>query len=189
MSLRLGLCLVGTALAIGPAQAGTVAGKLELPPPPERAPIRAKGFLDRMENPLAPVRPVSVTPFLVVALEGSTKPTAPPELTWVLAGESFKHPVVIAPVGAHIVISNQSKTPRTLIAEEDPKLLPPGTLNPNATRSFRSEAPAVFTITDPNASHLRGKAVIVATPYVATVDDSGRFEIPNVPEGTYKVAV
>ncbi|MGE0548458.1 MAG: hypothetical protein AB7O24_15385 [Kofleriaceae bacterium] len=189
MSLRLRICLVGAALAIAPAHAGTVTGKLELPPPPERAPIRAKGFLDRMENALAPVRSVSVTPLLAVALEGTATPTAPPEMTWVLAGESFKQPLVIVPVGAQVVISNESKTPRSLVAEEDPKLLPPGPINPKATKSFRGGAPTVLTITDPNATHLRGKVVVVATPYVAMVDDAGKFEIPNVAEGTYQVKV
>jgi len=182
--------LVGVIAALaGPTWAGTVAGKLELPVPPERGPVVAKGFLDRMENPLADIKKVSVGPYLVVALEGPAKPdAAPAQVTWDLVGESFARPVIAVPVGAEVVIKNQTKISRTIGAAEDPKLIV-GPLNPTGTKSFRATQPAVYTIGDKDAPYLRGKIVVVEAQHVATVDDAGRFEMPDVPDGNYKLKV
>ena len=49
-----------------PGRAGTVVGKLELPPAPERGPVIAKGFIDRVENPLADIKKPNLAPYLVV---------------------------------------------------------------------------------------------------------------------------
>lgn len=184
------LSFVVAGLAMGESLAGTVVGKLDLPPPPDRPPIAVKGFLDRMENPLAPVRPVPVTPHLLVVLEGGDATVeSPPQVTWELAGESFARPVVGAPVGAEVVIKNTSKLARTLAAAEDPKLIPAGPINPTGPKSFRPTTPAIYTIGDKHAPHLRGVLVVVPTKHFATVDASGRFTIEGVPEGTYKLRV
>ncbi len=171
-----------------PAHAGALAGKLDLPPPPERPPMRSKGFLDRMENALAPLRGVNINPLLVVAIEGAGT-TAPAQVNWELVGESFARPVIIVPVGAELVIKNTSAIARTLTVAEDDKLLPGGPINPGGTKSFRATAPNVYTIGDADVPHLRGKVVVVATPFVAVVDDAGKFDIADIPEGSYQAKV
>jgi hypothetical protein len=181
-------CFVLCALAQA-ARAGTVVGRFELPPAPARVPVAAKGFLDRMENPLVPVRDRSVAPYLVVVLEGEAKPESPGQVSWDLVGESFARPVVAAPVGAEVVIKNTSRTARTLVAIEDPKLVPSGPINPTGPKSFRVTEPKLLTIADKDAPHLRGKLVVVNTPYVTSVDDAGKFELTDVAEGAYKLRV
>jgi hypothetical protein len=190
MRLGLSVGIAGVvAVFAGPSLAGTVAGKLELPPPRERPPVIAKGFLGRVENPLADIKKLNIAPYLVVVLEGEAASTAaPPEVRWDLVGESFVRPVIAVPVGAEVVIKNQTKVPRMIGAVEDPKLIV-APLNPTGSRSFRASQPAVYTIADRDAPHLRGKIVVVPTLHVATVDDNGRFEIADVPDGTYKLRV
>lgn len=182
--------VTGSSLA---AMAGPVSGRLDLPPPPERPPPATKGFLDRVENPLAPARPVAVTPWMIVVLEsaqGPAKVNAPGQVTWELVGESFGRPVMGAPAGAEVVIKNTSRTARTLVAAEDPKLIPAGPINPTGPKSFRpTEGGKVFTIGDTDAPHLEGTLVVVDSPYVATVDDAGRFEFGDVAEGSYKLKI
>lgn len=179
----------GIAMFAGPIRAGTVAGKLELPPAPERGPVIARGFLDRTENPLADIKRVNLAPYLVVALEGGAGPdTAPAEVIWELAGESFARPVIAVPVGAQVVIKNTTKVSRTIGVAEDPTLIV-GPLTPAGTKSFRATQPAIYTVGDKDAPHLKGKLVIVATTHLANLDDGGRFEMTNVPEGTYKLRV
>ena len=180
----------GAALA-APARAGTVFGRLELPPPPERAPVVARGFVDRIENPLADIRKPSLGPYLVVSLENDARSdAAPPQVSWDLVGESFARPVIAVPVGAEVVIKNQTKIARTITAAEDAKLIV-GPLNPTGTKSFRATQPAIYTLGDRDAPHLRGKVVVVATPFIATADvnNPGKFDFPDVPEGTYKLRI
>jgi hypothetical protein len=179
----------GIAAFAGISQAGTVTGRLELPPAPERGPVVAKGFLDRTENPLADVKKVNIAPYFVVALEGEAKPeSAPAEVTWELVGESFARPVIAVPVGAQVVIKNTTKISRTLGAAEDPKLLA-GPLTPTGTKTFRATKPAIYTIGDAAAPHLKGKIVVVPTLHVAHLDDAGRFEMADVPDGNYQLRV
>ena len=172
------------------ASAGTLTGKLELPQAPERPAAATKGFLDRVENPLAPLQPTNVPRQMVIVVEGDEKPATPPQVTWDLLGDSFGRPVIAAPAGAEVVIKNSSKTAHTLVAMEDPKLVPPGPINPTGPKSFRATDPGkVYTITDPDAPYLRVKLVVVNTQYIAYPDDSGKFQIDDIPAGAYKVKI
>ena len=185
------LVVLGCLVPAG-VEAGTVTGKLELPPAPQRSPAKTRGFLDRVENPLAPPRPVAVTPYMVVALEpaaGSEPPVAPRQVVWELVGESFARPVLGAPVGAEVVIKNVSRTARSLAAVEDPSLVSGDPINPTGARSFRASAAGTYTIGDKDAPHLTGTLVVVGTRHVASVDDAGRFVLEDVPEGTYALRV
>jgi hypothetical protein len=169
---------------------GTLTGKLDLPPPPERPAVAAKGFLDRIENPLAPVKPVATTQRMVVVAYGSEVPVSPPQVVIELLGETFSRKVVAAPAGAEVVIKNVSRTARTLVADEDPTLIPQGPINPTGPKSFRvTEVDKIYTIGDKDAPHLKTKVIVVNTQYVGYPDDNGKFEIPNMPPGAYKVKV
>ncbi|HEU4611994.1 MAG TPA: hypothetical protein VFS15_07945 [Kofleriaceae bacterium] len=175
---------------VATAHAGTVTGRLDLPPAPSRPPPAVKGFLDRVENPLAPVKPVSLAQDMVIVLEGGEVPMSPPQVVVELLGESFSRRVVAAPAGAEVLIKNVSKMARTLVAAEDPKLVPQGPINPTGPKSFRvSDAGKVYTIGDKDAPHLKLKVVVVSSQNIGYPDDSGRFEIDNVPAGSYKVKV
>lgn len=177
--------------AAATAHAGTVTGKLDLPANvPPRPPVQVKGFLERVENPLAPVKPPTPTRDMVVVLEGDDKPVSPPHVVVELLGEMFSRRVVAAPAGAEVLIKNVSKISRTLVAAEDPKLVPQGPINPTGPKSFRvTDVGKIYTIGDKDAPHLRLKIIVVNTQYVGYPDDAGKFEIDGVPAGTYKVRV
>jgi hypothetical protein len=88
------------------------------------------------------------------------------------------------------VIKNVSKTARTLAAAEDKKLIPEGPINPTGPKSFRvNDVGKVYTIGDKDAPHLKLKIVVVNTQFVGYPDDSGKFQIDNVPAGSYKVRI
>src|SRR5690606_27191336 len=125
---------------------------------------------------------------MVVVLEGEEKPVSPPQVVVELRGESFSRKVIAAPAGAEVLIKNVSKTARTLVAAEDPKLVPQGPINPTGPKSFRvNDVGKVYTIGDKDAPHLRLKVIVVNTQYVGYPDETGRFQIENVPPGAYKV--
>ena len=179
------------ALVSGPAVAGTLVGKIDLPSSlPNRPKPVEPGFVERFENPVTPVRPMAVLARMVIVVEGDETPAAPPRVQWNLVGESFNHPVIAAPAGAEVTIVNNSKTARTLVAKEDPKLIEAGPINPTGPKTFRpTESGKVYTITDKDAPHLIGRVVVVNTQYIAYPDESGHFEIENMPPGSYKLKI
>lgn len=188
--MRLSRTLLALVLAAPTAHAGSLHGKLDLPTIPERPPPATKGFLDRVENPLAPVHALNVTQQMVIVVEGDEKPVSPGQLNWELVGESFARPVIAAPAGAEVVIKDTSKTARTLIAKEDPKLIPQGPINPTGTKSFRvNDVGKVYTVGDKDAPHLVGKLVVVNTQFIAYPDETGHFEINDIPAGNYKLKI
>jgi hypothetical protein len=183
-------CLLVVVGLSGVAHAGSLTGKLELPPAPERPRVATKGFLDRVDNQLTEINQVNMATGLVVVLEGDEKPTSGGlQVTWELAGDSFGKPVLAVPVGAEVVIKNTSRTARMLVAAEDPKLIPGGPINAGGPKSFRPLEAKTYTIGDSAAPHLKGKLVVVNTRYVASVDDTGKFEIADVAAGAYKLRV
>ena len=185
------LWLVLSLFVAGGANAnGSLSGKLELPTAPERPPLANKGFLKRIENPLAPLKPVAATSHMVIVLLGDDKPVSPPQVTIELLGDSFSRRVAAAPAGAEVVIKNTSKMARTLSAAEDAKLIPQGPINPTGPKSFRvNDVDKVYTISDNDAPHLKMKLIVVNTQYIAYPDDQGKFEIANLPPGNYKLKI
>ena len=191
------ICCVATGLATllatsAVASAGSVYGHLELPPPPDRPPIATRGFLDRTENQLTPLRPVEVTPWLLVVLapDGPLPAGASPgQVNWELVGDSFERPVIGAQVGAVVEVRNRSTTPRTLVAAGQPKLIEGGPLNPTGVRDFKPAAAGVIQLGDADAPHLHGTVVVLATPYFVSPDGTGKFDFGDVAEGSYKLRV
>jgi hypothetical protein len=189
--MALAAALAVTALAAPAARAGTVTGKVELPSAAERPALRHRGFLDRSENPLAPVRGFDPLPWIVVVLEGTPldRPSTA-QVPWDLVGESFVRPVLLVPAGAEVLIRNLSKTPRSLVAAEAGDLIAKGPLNPSGNKSFRvPDAGKTYTIGDPDAPHLAGRLVVMAGGLAVAPDESGRFEFADVPEGSYKLKI
>jgi hypothetical protein len=186
---RLMLLVLVFVTSAGAAGAGTLVGRIDLPAAPRPEPA-THGFLERAENPLAQVNKYSAAPQLVIELVGDEKPAAPPQIVWKLLGETFERPVIAAPAGAEVVIKDESKTSRTLVAKEDAKLIPAGPINPGGGKSFHAgDAGKVYTIVDPDAPHLKGTLIVVNTVYIGYVDESGRFEINDVVPGAYKLRI
>ena len=172
-----------------------VSGSVALPPPPERPAPVVRGFVDRVENPKKPIQPVNVGPYLLIVLdpEKAEGTGTPGQVKWELVGDSFGQPVLGAMIGAQVVIKNTSNTARTLVALEDAKLITTGLINPKiGERTFTVTDKRIYTITDKDAPHLVGKVVVVSTPYIAHVEvtnNVGKYEIADVPDGTYKLRI
>jgi hypothetical protein len=175
-----------------PVHAGTVTGRVELPAAEKRDPSETRGYLEPVDNSILPVQMFNPTPYLLVVLETqqAIDVAAPPQATYELRGESFSRPVLGVVKGQEVVIRNSGLGPRSLVAKEDPALLPKGTLNVTGTKSFRvAEAGKIYTIVDESVPHLRGCIVSVSTPFHATPDREGRFSFDDVPAGSYKARV
>jgi hypothetical protein len=174
-----------------PAAAGTVSGRLELPPAPPRPPSAAHGFLEALPNLLAKIRVTDPTPWMFVMLDaGTPMPAATKPVEIDIIGERFSQTLVPLPANAELVIKNASKNTRFLGISEAPQLLKKVPLNPTNTQSFRPEkAGDVYTIRDSDAPHLSATVVVTPSAWVAPVSSDGKFDFANVPEGKYTLKV
>jgi hypothetical protein len=165
------VAIAGPASSTAAATAGTVTGRIELPAPEKREASSTRGYLDPIDNAILPVQLFNPTPFMLVVLEAQQPidVEAPPQASYELRGESFSKPVIGVVKGQEVVIRNSSLGPRSLVVQEDPTLIPKGTLNVTGTKSFRiAEAGKIYTIVDPSIPYLRGCIVSVSSPYHAT---------------------
>lgn len=181
-------CVLG--LGAGTAWAGDVSGKLELPAAPRLPEPAYKGFLDRAENASLPPRAFDPSPYLVVVLVPATPAQGSGgSATWDLAGDSFARPLLPVRAGTEVTIRNKSQRAVGVTAS-DPKLIAGGPINPNQTRPFTVTAPGLVVVTgDTDLPHLRGRLVVLDTPFFATPDREGRFTIKDVAPGEYQVRV
>jgi hypothetical protein len=172
------------------ASAGTVAGKLELPPSLADLPILGRGFLPRLDNPHLPVRTIDPRPAMVVVLESSAAVAVKPAtVPWDLLGDSFARPVLAAHVGDAIEIRNQGHSAPILVATGQPALLPKKPLNPTDRVAFSPTGAGLIEIVDESTPHLRGRVLMLERGRFAYVDSSGRFEFPDVEPGDWTVRV
>ncbi len=189
------LCAAAVLAMAVPAAAGPVSGKLDLPPgAPDRAPVRGRAFVDRTPNPLAPVRAVDPLPSIIVALEPAPTtqfpPPPPAAVIWDLLGESFARPVLPVRVGGEVLIRNKGRSSPVLVATGKPDLLVKKPLNPTAEVLFiAGKEPGAVELLDASAPHLRGRIVVLASPFFAVPNAKGEFELANVPPGEWLVKV
>jgi hypothetical protein len=176
-------------IASGSALAGDVSGKIDLPPQgPARPPLELRGFLDRKENATLAPKPFDPNPYLIVVLVPATPPESSPTGTsWDLVGESFARPVIPVRAGAEVTIKNKSKRAVSLTAEQDAKLIPAGPINPSGSRAFTVKTAGLYTVIDKDIPHLRGRLVVVDSPYAALVGGDSKFTFKDVPPGEYKL--
>lgn len=191
----------GAAVAFMPvsAGAGKVSGKVDLPaagygPPP----VKSSGFVRRRANPYRPTKPFNPFPMVVVVLEGEGTAGAPAaprtEVPYVLPGETFASPLVVVQTGRPISIRNTSFKQQRLYCPEDPNLIDKADVI-NAKKGVRAvtikdgNEGKIFHIRSSTTPHLVGRLVAFKHPYFARPGANGRFEIKDVPKGTYKVRI
>jgi hypothetical protein len=198
MHLRPLLAGIGLALVVALpclARAGSVSGKLAIDTTAlGEAPVQSRGFLDRIPNPLTPVKRFDPMPFMIVVLEGAgdAAPNQPMQVRYDIIGESFERPVLPVLINTDVEVRNTGRGAPVLVAPGNPALLPAEPLNPGASRTFKTAAAAagsVILLRDQQSPHLVGRVVVLPHRFFATVDAAGKFELPDVPAGRWTVRV
>lgn len=178
----------------GSAMAGTITGKLELPPPAKRPPPSQHGFVVPAPNLLAPLRAPDPSPLMFVVLDpvgGGTGGNPPAQIELAIVGERFARPVVALPIGTDLVIRNNSKVTRRLTAAGAPAgVLENRPLNPTSTVTLHpAKAGDMYQVRAEDAPHLFTIVVVTSSAQTATLTADNKFEFANVPDGRYAVRV
>ena len=186
------ICAVALLVSAAAARAGTVTGTLQLPPSPA-PPLRDPGFLDRADNPYLPVKTVDPTPLMVVVLEPAGAPPtapAPGQASWELLGASFAKPLIAVVAGTEVVIHNCAACrPASLQVDKHPGMIEQGSLNPKGQKSIKTAQPGLLVVTDSELASLVGRVAVFDSPWLAQPASDGKFEIKDVPNGSWTVKV
>ena len=179
------------------AVAGSVSGQVKIETDKLGKPAKTnRGFIDRIENPLKPVRAFNPRPYLIVVLTGgevAEEHATPPKeaIRWPLVGESFQIPLLPILVRSSVELRNEGTNSPILFCNDLPEnALPAVPLDPGGLQTFQVDvANKALLIQGRDNPHLSGRIVAFDSPYFATVDASGNWEIPEVPAGRWTVKV
>jgi hypothetical protein len=193
-ALLAGLVATLALVATAPARAGTVSGKVTIdatrlgsrPPPPNQ------GFLARIENPLAPIKPIDPLPYMIVVLEGGPadpEPAAPKLVRYDIVGESFERPVTAVLLGADIELHNAGRGAPIIAADGNAELIPPDPINPGGGHTFKAQVAGLLVLRAQKAAHLIGRVLVLPHRFFAVVNGKGEFTLDDVPAGHWTVRI
>jgi plastocyanin len=184
-----GIAFIGFLFATTTATAATVRGTVMLPPEPRVADHDAHW---RVENGVLAVGPRVPDPRLdvLVVLEGAAGAKGPalPNATVGLHGLRLDPRVSVIPVGGSVEFKNDDRVPHTLYVEKATTLMPATPTPAGQARAQKFYAAGEYRVRDEEYPHIDGTIVVVATPFVARLDDKGTFKI-EAPEGKYTLKV
>jgi hypothetical protein len=117
--------------------------------------------------------------------EGTAAGTPAP-VGWDLVGESFAKPLLAVRAGSEVTIKNRSKRVVSLKAAQKDDLIRKGPINIGGSVPFATPA-GFYNVSDADLPHLQGRILAVDSPYFAIPERDGKFEIKDVPPGSYTV--
>jgi hypothetical protein len=185
LMVRVGLAALLLAVS---AQAATVRGTVVLPPEP-RAPDQDAHW--RVENGILPIAPRMPDPHLdvVVVLDNAAPhKESLPNATVELRGLRLDPRVAFISVGGTVEFKNLDRVPHVLYVERATSMMPPTPTPAGQTRAQKFFAAGEYPLRDDEYPHVEGTVLVLATPYVARLDEKGGFKL-EVPEGKYTMRV
>jgi plastocyanin len=126
---------------------------------------------------------------LDAAVSGAASPAAAANPTAVVDQKRFQFAPALLPVrrGTTVRFLNSDREPHNVFSPEGGYDL--GTWGPGEWREHRFDTPGVFSQRCNLHPEMRGRVVVVESPYFAVTDDGGRYAIPGVPAGAYRLRV
>jgi hypothetical protein len=190
---RIALMVCLAALVPTAASAGDLSGQVVLPKKRIKPPIKSQGFVKRKANPIMETQRFDPRPNIVVVLDGGPVGAEDKEpdrsgVKWRLLGESFDIPLLPIVFKTEIDLKNTGHGSPALYSPQDDDMIKPDPISPGGVRTFTVDEPGkAFELRARNTSHLVGRVIAFPHRFFARLDDNGRFEIKNVPEGNWKV--
>ena len=187
---------LGVLLASGQTvSAGNVSGTVVLP---ERSllgkpEVRSSGFVERFSNPLRPAQSYDPTPEMVVVLDGDVPPeakSAPKRpIKLAIIGESFSSRLLPVVAGSTVAISNKGRGKPRLYSPTDPKIFSDSSPITGEREVKIDPALRPVEIRDHESVHLETTIVGFPHGFFSSIDAGGKFDIPDVPPGNWRVRV
>lgn len=192
-------CVTGLFLATvaGPAEAGSLTGRVTLSASPLARTQTARSFdpyagtlgsLDRAGS----TEPNASDPSeVVIYLEGDQLPVTKTRSNAKLyqINQSFEPRVLGIPVGATVDFPNKDVVFHNVFSYSKTKRFDLGYYGQNKSKSVRFDKPGLVKVFCDIHSNMAAFIFVVPTPYVTQAADDGTYLIPDIPNGTYTLKV
>jgi hypothetical protein len=166
------------------AWGGTVKGSVQLPEGARGTRLH-QGYW-RLENGNVPVQSSGgAKAETAVILEGTKGAKAPAArtVTVEIGGLDARPRLVVLGPGSVVELKNTGKVTHEFSTPADPSLMPIERLNPGAIRRQKFNSIGGFLIRCAEYPHIAISVLVVESPYFATLDEKGGFNIAGVPDG------
>ena len=163
--------LAGPIATAAPVQRGSIAGEVVV----VRATLRSAPPVDQ------------VVVYLEDAPAIDEMPKGPFEMAQ--ADKSFAPPLLIVPVGATVAFPNRDGYYHNVFSPTADAKFDLGQYRGGIAKTVTMQKPGVVSVYCNIHSHMSANVLVVANPYYARAGRDGRFQIPQVPHGTYHAIV
>jgi len=166
------------------ALAGTVKGAVHLAD--EAGSTRLYQGYWRLENGNVPVQSAGGAKAETVVVLEVTKDTHAPSartVTIEIGGLDARPRLVVLGPGSVVELKNTGRVTHEFSTPANPSLMPVERLNPGTFRRQQFNVPEGYLIQCAEYPHIMVSAIVVKSPFFATLDEKGNFSIPDVPDG------
>lgn len=103
--------------------------------------------------------------------------------------EQFVPRVLAVTTGTTVDFPNSDRIYHNVFSLSKPRTFDLGRYAAGASRAVRFDRPGIVRVFCDIHSHMSAWVLVFNHPFFATTDDEGRYAIPNIPPGTYSLAV
>jgi len=104
-------------------------------------------------------------------------------------GEQFSPRVLAITAGTIVDFPNSDRTFHNVFSLAKSRTFDLGRYAPGRTGAVRFDRPGIVPVFCDIHSHMSAYILVFGHPYFAVTDDAGRYQIPNVPAGSYSLMV
>ena len=180
-----GLLVAG--VAPGAEQGGPVRGHVEIGIPVSAKRPTSAAYPGR-SVPAAALAPISELRNVVVYVKDApARPQPPMRVEIRQVDESFLPRVIAVPVGSTVDFPNDDPIYHNVFSLSSAKNFNLGRYPRGKSQSVTFDKPGVVRVFCDIHSHMSATVIVFAHPWFAIPDDSGRFQLPEVPPGDREI--
>jgi plastocyanin len=122
-------------------------------------------------------------------MDGKTLPSTPDEKTIHQENLRFKPDFLVVPPGTTLRFENNDEEIHNVYSKSATARFDTGAILPHTAKKVALKEPGIVPLRCRTHQTMRGLIFVSSSPYFSVTDDHGRFEIQNVPTGSYRIEV
>ncbi|MGQ0813293.1 MAG: plastocyanin/azurin family copper-binding protein [Gemmatimonadota bacterium] len=176
--------LAAAVYAVMFSQMGGIEGRVTVRQLPERLATRYAGAGGAASHP---IKPLPAVVFVEGRITGAALSVRDPQMAQ--RDTAFQPALLAIPTSTTVRFPNDDKFFHNVFSYSKTKRFDLGRYPKGEAKSVTFDKPGTVAVFCEVHKWMRGAIVVLENPYYAIVGDDGSFSIPDVPAGTYKVAV